>query len=305
MRKIKAKGRLLGLFAGALAAGLTVEVAARVNVRRERRSRAYLGDRLYFESIGRGRPILLIPGFQGSTRYWQKSVAALGANQQLILIDPLGFGRSPWPDIDYTLEDHLGAIHRTMMSLQLTEPFLILAHSFGCLLATFYASRYPGEVEGLVLMGAPVFRNADDARLRVAAMSPMAAMFALHPWIASESCKVICATRPAVQAFSRWIPSQLPPEVVSDSVLHYWKSVDGTLRNVLFGKSIESALAGIHCPTTFIQGSDDHVTTLDRIHQAASLCGASVRQTGDNHQSYLARSLPIILEELNRAAPQY
>lgn len=300
---IKRRGAgILRLTAAVLSAGALIEVAARLNVRRERQSRAYLGEELFFESIGEGTPLLLLPGFQGSTRYWHSSVPALSEGNRLILVDPLGFGRSPWPDSEYAIDDHLGALRRTMISLQLERPVTILAHSFGCLLAAFYAAAYPDDVEKIILMGAPVFRGPADARKGVASMSPMAALFALHPSLSTESCKMICAFRPLVQALSQWIPSRLPSTVVSDSVLHYWKSVDGTLRNVLFAAPIESALASVRCPVTFLHGTSDRVTPVARIHEAASICHGSVQLTDDDHQSYLARSLAIILRELNRGA---
>jgi len=296
-------GRFLKIVAAAALTQLSIEAAARLNVRRERQSRAHLGDRLYLESLGSGPPLLLIPGFQGSTRYWDASVGRLAESHRVIMIDPLGFGRSPWPDAGYTLDDHLEAIARTIKPLLLEQPVTILAHSFGCVLATWYAARNPGQVYRLILLGAPLFHDRDDAVDRVSEMSSMAALFALHPILAAESCKITCAMRPLMQAIARLAPSRLSPDVVSDSMLHYWKSVNGTLKNVLMGKPIEAAMKDLDCDITFIHGSRDQVSSLERVRGLAATSGAHLVTTDDDHQSYLSRSLPLIVEELRRPEP--
>ena len=296
-------GRLLKILAAATFTQLSIEAAARLNVRRERKSRACLGDRLYFESLGTGPPLLLIPGFQGTTRYWEGSVSRLAEAHRVIMIDPLGFGRSPWPDIDYTLDDHLEAIGRTIEPLILGKPVTILAHSFGCVLAAWYAARNPGRVSRMILLGAPVFHDEDDAVDRVSEMSSMAALFALHPILAAESCKITCALRPLVQALSRLVPSRLSPDVMSDSMLHYWKSVNGTLRNVLLGKPIEEAIKDLECDITFIHGSRDQVSSLERVRGLAAASRGHLLTTDDDHQSYLSRSLSLIAEALRRPEP--
>jgi threonine dehydrogenase-like Zn-dependent dehydrogenase len=48
---------------------------------------------------------------------WNDDFRALRATYKLILLDALGFGRSPKPDIEYTVTDHLAAIHQTLQSL--------------------------------------------------------------------------------------------------------------------------------------------------------------------------------------------
>lgn len=78
-------------------------------------------------------------------------------------MDALGFGHSPWPEADYTLEDHLGALRRTLVAAGATRRVTLVGHSAGAILAAWYAARYPEEVERLYLLGTPVFRDRREA----------------------------------------------------------------------------------------------------------------------------------------------
>lgn len=61
---------------------------------------------------GHSETIVFLPGFTGSHEVWNPDFQALSQPCRLVLLDMLGFGHSPKPATDYTLDDHLGAIHR-------------------------------------------------------------------------------------------------------------------------------------------------------------------------------------------------
>ena len=67
-----------------------------------------------FESIGEGRPILLIHGNSSSSRIWQKQLQGpLGAKYRIIAIDLPGHGASsppPNPAGDYSGRGYAAAI---------------------------------------------------------------------------------------------------------------------------------------------------------------------------------------------------
>lgn len=280
----KALGILCGLALGAIA----LELLARRNARREQKKREPLGDTLYREVRGQGQPVLFIPGFQASTRYWDDAFDDLDGARKLIFVDCVGFGRSPWPDIEYTLDDHLGYIRRTMIEEAATSHVTIVAHSFGTILAAYYAQRFPGEVDRLILMGVPVFRSAAEARSRLWEMSPTAALFSLNPVLSHISCTLMCAFRPVLQKLVPLLRPDLDPAVASDGVLHMWSSVDRTLRHVLLGAPIEEALrGGVGAKTTIIHGRNDTVTPLSRIESLAAATGAELIVTDDEHHGYL------------------
>src|SRR5262245_55355231 len=111
---------------------------------------------------GQAEAITFLPGFTGSHRMWNRDFQALSARYTLIFLDLLGFGDSPKPDIDYTLDDHLDAISATLQSLGIRTTHVV-GHSMGCLLALAYAQRFPDQVMKMVLLALPYYHSEQEA----------------------------------------------------------------------------------------------------------------------------------------------
>ncbi|MGZ4810114.1 MAG: alpha/beta fold hydrolase [Thermoanaerobaculia bacterium] len=287
---------VVGFFAG-------VEVLAWWNIARERAKRAYLGNLLYVETKGDGPPIVFLAGLQGSTRYWHGTFDSLAATNRLIAVDEFGFGRSPWPLYEPTLEDHLAWLRRTLEAQGATKHVTIVAHSFGAILAAYYAARYPDDVDRIVLLGAPIFRGPNDARSRIRDMSELSALFSLNPVVARETCLLMGAFRPLFRSLMPHM-SSLPKEVAEDTVLHDWPSINGAIRNILLASPIEAALARVRSAVVFIQGSKDPVTPPERLREVASRIHAEVISVDGDHQGYVTSARDVVLDVLRRGAPQ-
>jgi len=296
MATLKRKLAVTALALAATAGG--IELLASANLRREQAARAYLGDKLYVRSRGEGAPIVFLAGLQASTEFWQDRFDALDRDHRLIFVDAHGFGHSPWPDLRYTLEDHLGALRRTLVAQGATSHVTIVAHSLGTIFAANYAARYPGEIDRVVLLGTPVFSGEKEARKRLWQVSPLAAMFSLHWLLARETCMTMGAFRPLLRRVLPSLEPDLPRGVVSDAVLHCWPAIDGTLRNVLLAKPIAVPLRRIGPKVTFIHGSADAVTPLPQIRRLAGEIGARLLVTANDHRRYVLDSHEEILGAL-------
>jgi len=295
--KIGRWGRRLGVTALSLAAGVAaVEGIAAVRVRHLRAERAPLDGRLYTEIRGQGDPIVFLAGLPGTTSYWGNAFDSLARGHRLIFVDALGFGHSPWPDAEYTLDEHLGALRRTLVALGATERVTIVGHSFGTLLAAQYAARFLGEVERLYLLGTPVFHDRKEALARIREMSSTAGLFSLNPVLARESCKLHEALGPLLAKIVPSLTPRLPARIVRGAMLHTWQAFDGTLRHVVLDRPIRIPLAGIGPKVTFIHGRADGITPLERVRALAAKDGARVVETGDSHLSYSFRNPGAIVE---------
>ncbi len=110
---------------------------------------------------GKGPPLLLIHGIEGSSTYWRHLIKPLSEHNRVITVDLLGFGKSPKPlNISYSLSDQVRFLESTIEKLGLKK-FDIAAHSLGALVALAYAAKHPEQVKSLTLL-APVFVT-DDA----------------------------------------------------------------------------------------------------------------------------------------------
>ena len=110
------------------------------------------------EDVGAGPVVVFIHGIASSSLTWTHVVPLLKDRYRCICIDLLGFGGSPIPEkAEYTLEEHVDAIARTIRSLRLREPFVLVGHSMGGLIAPRYAVRQPKRVRRLVLVSPPIY----------------------------------------------------------------------------------------------------------------------------------------------------
>ena len=97
---------------------------------------------------GTGPVVVMVHGIaSSSSATFQNLVPLLEPSFRCILIDLLGFGESPAPDdAEYTLEEHVAALAATIATLKLTEPFVLVGHSLGALIAARYAARFRKQV---------------------------------------------------------------------------------------------------------------------------------------------------------------
>jgi len=110
------------------------------------------------QDVGEGPVVILIHGIASSSVTFDELVPRLEGTHRVISIDLLGFGESPIPaGATYTIEEHVIAVRRTIASLTLRAPFVLVGHSMGSLIASRYAARYPASVSKLVLVSPPIY----------------------------------------------------------------------------------------------------------------------------------------------------
>jgi len=113
------------------------------------------GARIYYKTLGRGIPLLLLHGGPGADHSdFLPALKPLARRCQLVLIDERGSGRSERlkDPQGYTLNHMVKDIERVRQHLKLPR-LVVLGHSFGGILAQAYAVRHPNRTLGLVLAG--------------------------------------------------------------------------------------------------------------------------------------------------------
>lgn len=112
------------------------------------------GAQLYYQSLGRGDPVVVVHGGPGMDHtYMLPGMAELARTHRVIFYDQRGGGRTTGTASRETvsLDLYMGDITALADSLRL-GPFTLLGHSFGGLLAIHYAARHPERLRALVLM---------------------------------------------------------------------------------------------------------------------------------------------------------
>jgi pimeloyl-ACP methyl ester carboxylesterase len=116
------------------------------------------GIKLYYESQGTGRPLILLHGGLGAIEMFGPNLPALANGRQLIAVDLQGHGRTA--DIDRPLDVALMAddIAALIRHLKLERPD-IMGYSLGGGVALLTAIRHPEVVGRLVVVSTPFRRD--------------------------------------------------------------------------------------------------------------------------------------------------
>lgn len=116
-------------------------------------------------SYGSGPVVVLLHGFLASSKYWARVSELVAENNRVIAIDLLGFGNSPKPLFNsYDYDDHIETINQTLTSMGVTQPFILVGHSMGALIALRYANDYKTKVRELILMNMPIMLGSKEVK---------------------------------------------------------------------------------------------------------------------------------------------
>jgi pimeloyl-ACP methyl ester carboxylesterase len=108
---------------------------------------------LYRTSFDASRKTLLfVHGISGNGKDdWEKQIAPLANQYNLLLPDLPGFGQSSKQSTDYTPENYARFL-RFVTHRYTDQPIYIMGHSLGGAVALLYAAYYPQEVERMVVI---------------------------------------------------------------------------------------------------------------------------------------------------------
>jgi pimeloyl-ACP methyl ester carboxylesterase len=122
------------------------------------------GINLYFETLGTGRPLILLHGGLGSGEMFGPILPALAEQHYVIAVDLQGHGRTA--DIDRPIDIRLMAddIAALIDHLGLDKPDVV-GYSLGGGVAFFTAVKYPEKVGRLVMTSTNIRRDAIPAEM--------------------------------------------------------------------------------------------------------------------------------------------
>lgn len=109
--------------------------------------------KLYVNIKGDGIPCLFIHGGPGQgSNYWEKLAGEFSEKYfKMIYLDQRGCGRSSSPlNNDYSIERMIKDFEEVRKALNIKE-WLIMGHSFGGVLQTYYANVYPENIKGILM----------------------------------------------------------------------------------------------------------------------------------------------------------
>lgn len=99
------------------------------------------GAMIYYEDRGRGIPLMLVPGFMCTTRFYERNVAELSKKYRVITFDPRGYGLSSKTLQGNNLKGHARDMKELIDYLDL-DGVVLMGWSLGCSAISVYAEEY-------------------------------------------------------------------------------------------------------------------------------------------------------------------
>jgi pimeloyl-ACP methyl ester carboxylesterase len=123
------------------------------------------GDLVHYETLGRGRAVVLLHSWVGNWRYWVPSMQQLHLKYKVFALDMFGFGDSAKNLRRYTLDEQVRMVGEFLDALQLKKVALV-GHGLGAWVAAELAKRSPEAVARMLLISTPLFTPDDLLRRR-------------------------------------------------------------------------------------------------------------------------------------------
>ena len=113
--------------------------------------------RLLLYRSGRGRPaVVILPG-GGAVGLDYLNVQELAAKLSTsVVYDRAGTGWSERTELPRTCAEVTEELRELLQAAAVPAPYLLVGHSLGGLYARYYATRFPGDVAALLLIGGPM-----------------------------------------------------------------------------------------------------------------------------------------------------
>ncbi len=124
---------------------------------------SFKGEPLYFEQKGKGKTIVLLHGFLGSSALWDKQSSRLAKRYRLVCIELPGHGNSAPLGYNHTMELMAEAIKAVLDALRIRKALLV-GHSLGGYIALAFAEAYPDKVRGLILINSTAKGDSSERK---------------------------------------------------------------------------------------------------------------------------------------------
>jgi pimeloyl-ACP methyl ester carboxylesterase len=240
---------------------------------------------LNYEIVGTGsKKLVFIHGLTGSKNYWKRELETISKTHQLLLIDLLGFGDSPKPYNDYSLNVHLNALEKIITKEKFNDSkTIIVGHSMGAIISLALLAEHNNWFEGAIITGLPVYRDKSEFR-------EVMSEHAIFDRLASGKYgKIICMLHPIFMT-NFFKPDNLTADVYEDAKKHTWQSYANTLNEIVIKPDLcgfSNAVKGKKI--VFIHGTEDASAPYESAKEYAKTFSRVkfITVKGGDHQLFL------------------
>ena len=111
------------------------------------------GRQMHLLCQGQGSPsVILESGIPGTSLGWASVMEDIASFARVCAYDRAGYAWSEGGPEPRTISNITGELRELLRTAQVDPPYVLAGHSFGGLVVQFYASRFPDDVAGMVLV---------------------------------------------------------------------------------------------------------------------------------------------------------
>ena len=221
------------------------------------------GTVIYYETWGRGEPLLLLSGLATDLRIWACQRLVFGRRYRCIAVDNRGSGRSGKPPGPYTLEE-MAADAVAVLDAEGVGRAHVVGHSMGSYVAQVLAVEHPDRLRTLTLAGTACRHQPWRLDL-LTRWQETARNHGVHAW-ARRAFPWLLGPRTA-WTFGLFINLLWP--IILQQPAHAFDAQIEALLGAPDGE--RSRLSSIAVPTLVVCGSKDTLTTPADAVEVASL----------------------------------
>lgn len=112
---------------------------------------------------GKGKTIVLLHGFCGSSKYWEEVIPALAEQYRVIAPDLPGHGESSTIREHFSITD-MADIMKELLDVLKIDKATMFGHSLGGYITLAFAQKYPDMLDGFSLVHSTAFPDSDEAK---------------------------------------------------------------------------------------------------------------------------------------------
>lgn len=116
-----------------------------------------------FSEKGSGFPVVLIHGFCETRQVWSGFVEFLSERYRVLTPDLPGFGESPLPEGDFSIDDVAEIMFEWIKSLELSE-VAVVGHSLGGYVTLALAKKHPEILRGFGLFHSTALADSEEKK---------------------------------------------------------------------------------------------------------------------------------------------
>lgn len=108
------------------------------------------GTKIYYETHGSGKPLVLVIGLGGSTEAWKLQIKEFSQKYQVIVFDNRGSGKSDKPDEPYSMKIFAADMKALLDELNVSSAYFLGVSMGGMIVQEFFLS-YPDYVDAMII----------------------------------------------------------------------------------------------------------------------------------------------------------